>query len=153
MKKLATFTFLALAALTGCKDLAVVSAPDDFAELERGEHHDYRATNASGVVIAVRNEPNDPKGSLDFWSRALDNKLQRTGYKRVGAEPITTSEGLSGKHLRYEVQRDGRTTEYWIGVFVTAEDVIVVEAGGDTAFFDDATEKRIKEAFRSLRAT
>lgn len=150
MKKLATLTLLALAALTGCKDLPVVSAPDDFAELDGGDHHDYRATNASGVVIAIRNEPNDPKGNLDFWSRALDNKLQRGGYKRVGQEPITTAEGLSGKHLRYEVQREGRTTEYWVGVFVTASAVIVVEAGGDTAFFDAETEKRIKEAFRSL---
>ncbi len=149
MKNILGLTFAALVTLTGCKDIAV-QAPDDFAELESGEHHAYRATNASGVVLAVRDEPNEPKGSLEFWAKALDNKLQRGGYKRVAAERITTDAGLSGKKLRYEIDRNGRPTAYWLGVFVTESRVIVVEAGGDTAFFDAETEKRMNEAFRSL---
>ena len=151
MKTILGLTFACLVALTGCKDMSAVNAPVDFAELESGEHHAYRATNASGVVLAVREEPNEPKGSLEFWEKALDNKLRRSGYTRSGAERITTDAGLVGKQLRYEVLRGGRPTVYWVGVFVTDSRVIVVEAGGDTAFFDAETAKHVNEAFRSLR--
>lgn len=150
MKSLALITLFCAAALTGCAKAPTLAAPDDFAKLERGDNHAFRATNASGVVIGVRSESNELQGSLDFWSSALDNKLRKNGYKRTATDAVTTRAGLTGKRFRYEVERNGRTTEYWIGVFVTAKDVVVVEAGGDTAFFDEATEKRVDEAFKSL---
>jgi hypothetical protein len=149
MNRLAFLALIPLFAL-GCSRGPQLSTPDDFAELERGENHAFRATNASGVVLGVRSEKNDPRGNLDFWSQALDHKLQKGGYKKTGASAVTTNGGLAGKRMRYEVERGGRVSEYWITVFVTQGEVVVVEAGGDSAFFDEETEKRVDHAIRTL---
>ncbi|MBK8695820.1 MAG: hypothetical protein IPN17_27040 [Deltaproteobacteria bacterium] len=44
-----------------------VNTPNGFAELEDDSRYDYRATNADGVVIAVRVMRNEPEASLEFW--------------------------------------------------------------------------------------
>lgn len=150
MKRLALLLLAPLAILTGCTRDPAIATPDDFAELDGGAHHAYRATNASGVVVGVRSEKNDPKGNLDFWSQALANKLEKGGYKKVGSDLVTTSAGIQGRRLKYEIDKSGRISEYWITIFVTAKDVVVVEAGGDSAFFDEKTEKQVDQAIKSL---
>jgi len=140
---------LALACTHGAK----VSAPDGFAELEPGEEYSYRATSASGVVIGVRTEDNDPNGNLEFWTAALDYKLQKAGYAPMdkAASKVKSDAGMDGRRLRYEIQRNGRPHEYWVTVFVAGDSVVVVEAAGDQAFFDGATQKQIDVAVRTVK--
>lgn len=149
--RLALFAPLMLAA-AACHSGSRVVPPDGFAEMDSGESYSYRATNASGVVIAVRTEDNNPKGNLDFWTAALDYKLQKSGYSKLEEAPekVTTEAGVVGQRLRYEVSRGGRPHEYWVTVFVTSSRVIVVEAAGDKAFFNGETQKRIATAVQSV---
>lgn len=138
--------------LAACVRTAPLDAPEGFAELEPGEAYTYRATSASGVVIGVRSEDNDLNGNLDFWSAAVDYRLQKSGYAAVQGKPekVTTEAGAVGRRLRYEMVRNGRPHEYWVTVFVTDGRVVIVEAAGDKAYFDGDTKKQIDSALRTV---
>ncbi|HTJ83222.1 MAG TPA: hypothetical protein VL400_15995 [Polyangiaceae bacterium] len=144
--------FVAACALSGCASNAHLDTPENFAELEHGDDFDYRATSASGVVIGVRVEKNAPRGNLDFWVSALDAKLEKSGYVKKGDKPEKVATGtLDGARLRFERTKDGRPHEYWLTVFVHGDDLLLVEAAGDTAFFTKDVEKKIDEATRTLQ--
>jgi len=126
-----------------------IDAPDGFAELEEQERYDYRATNAEGVVLGVRRKANDPQGDLAFWSGALDAHLRRSGYEAVVAKEVSSKDGIKGRQIRYHRNHQGRQHHYWVTVFVTPEQVVTVEAGGDEAFFGEQ-EKAIQRAIKGL---
>jgi hypothetical protein len=151
MKRLIGLLLLAAATtLVGCTGAGFqIATPDGFAELEDQDDYGYRATNAQGVVLAVRREDNAPHGDLSFWSGAVDAHLRRSGYKVVEAVQVETSMGVRGRQLRYAIEREGRTHAFWVTVFVTADEVITIEAGGDKDFFDKV-EKPLARAIDSL---
>lgn len=135
--------------VVACTPGLKVDAPDGFAELEEQERYDYRATNAEGVVLGVRRKKNDPQGDLAFWSGALDAHLRRSGYEAVEAVDVTSRDGIKGKQIRYHRNHQGRQHHYWVTVFVTGDQVVTVEAGGDEAFFGHQ-EKAIQRAIKGL---
>ena len=130
---------LALLLATGsvaCTPNLHIDTPGGFAELEDQERYDYRATTSRGVVLAVRREANDPSGDLTFWSGALDAHLRRQGYKATTASDVKSSDGVKGRQIRYTIKRKGRPHSFWMTVFVTADEVITVESGGDAHFLE-----------------
>jgi hypothetical protein len=136
----------ALGTMTGCG--VHIATPPGFAELEKGDGYGYRASNAEGVVLAVRREKNDPSGDLTFWSGAVDAQLRRAGYTAVSGHDVSAS-GVKGKQIRYVIQREGREHAYWVSVFVTKKKVFTVEAGGDKDLFAHQ-ESAIQSAIASL---
>jgi hypothetical protein len=114
----------------------VIVTPSGFAELEEQHDYAYRATNAEGVVVSVRREDNRPYGDLSFWSGALDAHLRRGGYVADKAVDVQSANGVAGRQIRYHTQREGRDFVFWVSVFVTDGEVVVVEAGGDRAHFN-----------------
>ena len=145
------FALTAAALLAGCTHDFTIDTPDGFAPLDDQTTYDYRATDAEGVVLGVREKANDPHGDLAFWSGALDAHLRRQGYRAVEATAVESSDGVAGRQLRYTVSRSGRQHAYWVTVFVTADKVVTVEAGGDEAFFD-TRGKAIGKAIASVQA-
>ncbi|MFO0555768.1 MAG: hypothetical protein U0271_45750 [Polyangiaceae bacterium] len=144
----------AAALFTGCAGpSASLTAPDGFAELEHDTDYSFRATNASGVVIGIRTEKNEPAGNLAFWTEALDNKLRSQGYVALDDKPLAvkTDDGRDGNRLRYQLNRNGRNHEYWLTVFVAGESVVVVEAAGDEAYFNDAIRDELEAATRTMK--
>jgi hypothetical protein len=133
---------------SGCSSATVVP-PSDFAYVEGGDY-EVRASSAEGVVIAVRENDNDMKGNLAFWSSVISSKLERAGYARDAAEKVTTAAGLEGQELRFQTTKNGRPHRYWINLFVTKNRVYLIEAGGDAAFFDEKTEKRVRDSVASF---
>lgn len=131
-----------------CSSGAHLAPPSGFAELEASDNYSYRATSAAGVVIGVRTEENRPHGNLEFWKNALDLKLKRSGYAPLpdAETKVSSNAGLEGRRLGYQISKDSRIQEYWLTVFVTDRNVIVVEAAGDGAFFDANTKKQIEAA-------
>jgi hypothetical protein len=55
-----------------------------------------------------------------------------------------------GRKLQYSTTHAGRKHRYWLTVFVSAGEVVVVEAAGDEAFFDKDTEKKVEAAIASV---
>jgi hypothetical protein len=128
-----------------------VNTPNGFAELDDDERYDYRATNADGVVIAVRVVRNEPRASLEFWGRVVDERLRRQGYVPEGnPEPVRSANGLAGVMFRYGATVGGREHRYQVAVFVQNKKVFVLEAGGDREVFDPAAPS-VARAMRSFR--
>ena len=128
-----------------------VNTPDGFAELADDARYDYRATNADGVVIAVRALRNDPEASLGFWGRVVDERLRRQGYVPEGdPAPVQSANGVPGVMFRYGATVGGRAHRYQVAVFVRGKKVFVLEAGGDQEVFDPAAPA-VARAFRSFR--
>jgi hypothetical protein len=146
---------LALAGAPACASFHA-RTPEGFAALEDDERYDWRATNADGVVVSVRALRNRPYASLDFWSRAVDDRIQSGGYRRTDARPVETESGLHGQQFRYEASANGRTHHYWVTLFVVDRGplrrnrVFLLEAGGDQEVFEQAIPavERTVRAFR-----
>ncbi|MCA9622337.1 MAG: serine/threonine protein kinase [Myxococcales bacterium] len=137
---------------TACTHDFGVQVPKGFAAVHDGDRYDFRATDAEGVVIGVREKDNDPQGDLAFWSGAIDAKLRAAGYQAVAQKPTESRDGISGRQLRYRIDRGGRDHAFWVTVFVTQGHVVTVEAGGDLAFFAEK-EKAIEASIASVSAS
>lgn len=138
----------ALAALSvGCTHGPALATPPGFVRLQ-DPGYDYRATTAEGVVIAVRELDNEPRGDLAFWSGALQARLSRS-YTASSVQAVESAAGWPGRQLRFTATRGGRPHGYWATVFVHEDKVYLVEAGGDQAWFAER-EEEVMEAILSL---
>lgn len=119
-------------------------AQDGFARID-DDHYDRRVASPDGVVVGVRVLRNRPEASLDFWARAVDERMRARGYEPDGDPRATqTAAGMRGVQLRYLQAVGGRPHRYWATVFVRPggflrpSKIYVVEAGGDAEVFDRA---------------
>jgi hypothetical protein len=116
---------------TACGNSFQAATPPGFVELEDQTNYDYRATNADGLVIAVREIDHDPKGTVDFWTRAIENRMrQRGGYALLGSKDVKTAAGIPGKQLRFGHDEGNKPHVYHVTLFVTDDTLYVLEAGG-----------------------
>lgn len=133
----------------GCSRGFDIKTPDGFAELDSSDDYRYRATSADGVVLAVRREKNDPKGSLQFWASAIGNELSERGYGTPETERVKSKDGTAGQRLEYKTHKNGRPNVLWITVFVSDSRIVVVETGGDAEHFKKV-EKELATAVASI---
>lgn len=143
---------LLLLLAVGCGGGLRVETPAGFVELEEEDsRYHYRATTADGLVLAAREIPHEPKGSLEFWTKATENKLRdRGGYSLLEKKPAKTSGGLEGTTLRFG-HDEGRTPHlYQVSLFVTEKAIVVFEVGGRKELVE-ASEKEIAAALGSLQ--
>jgi hypothetical protein len=115
----------------GCGSSFQAATPAGFVELEDQEQYDYRATNADGLVIAVREIDHEPKGTIDFWTRAIENRMrQRGGYALLGSRDVKSASGVAGKQMRFGHDEGNKPHVYHVTLFVTDSTLYVLEAGG-----------------------
>lgn len=133
----------------GCAPL--MNAPPGFVEVE-GEPYSFRASNADGLVIAVREIAHDPKADSAFWVRAIENELRLgRGYALLTVQDVQTAKGLQGKQLRFGHDEGATPHLYWVAVFVTDAKLYVVEVGG-TKELVETNETLLARAIRDLNA-
>ncbi len=121
-----------LLTLAGCSGFAI-KAPENFVQLEEPEWSGFamRAVNADGVVLGVREVENDPRGTLTFWTDAIRNRLRTVrGYALVEERPVKAASGQTGHQMLLGRDEGSQPYDYWVTVFVTDDEVLVVEAGG-----------------------
>ena len=133
---------------TGCATTSLTT-PSGFATHRESRDYDFRASDGEGVVIAVRSEANRPRGDLKYWTAALDVQLRNAGYEIRDARDLKSADGHAGRQLRYALAHEGRELTFWVSVFVDKRKVVVVEAGGDSEFFE-AKVDAVEEAIRTL---
>jgi hypothetical protein len=133
-------TALALLAV-GCANFEA-KTPQNFVVLEEDRsQYDYRATSAKGIVLAVREIANDPKGELDFWSEAIENSLLNNGgYALLKKDEVTTRQGHKGVRLRLGLDNNDKPHEYTVAVFVTDDHVFLVQVGGEKTLLEKNAE-------------
>lgn len=133
MNRIRSFALLSLCATvlaSGCAG-PQLATPTGFAANPSDKAYDYRASDGEGVVLAVRRHKNQLRGDLEFWTSALDVRLQSAGYEATERRSITSADGHTGTQLRYTLDDGGRALDFWVTLFVTKRHVVVVEAGGD----------------------
>lgn len=129
----------------------LMTPPPGFVEV-KGEPYAFRAANADGLVISVREIEHDPKGDLGFWVRAIENEMRLgSGYALLTTKDVQTGSGLAGKELRFGHDEGSQPHLYWVVVFVTDDALYVVEAGG-TKELVEGNEPLLDRAIRSLNA-
>lgn len=131
-------------ALTACGPHMAV--PGGFARVDG--RHDLRVASPEGVVIAVDRHRNRPRGDLQFWAGALRARVA-SAYGSVEQTSITTDDGIEGVQIRAHTMHGGRPHHYWTAIFVTRRKVVMVEAGGDEAYFTPH-EAEVEAAIRSV---
>jgi len=142
---------LAMALSLSAFACTTMAPPPGFARLDPNDDYAWRATSAEGVVIAVRKNKNRPAGNLEFWTSAVRYELERKGYDRDAVDQVRSADGIDGRRLRYHTVRQGRPFILWATVYVTDNQVTVVEAGGDAAHFE-RVKPSIDQASRSVEA-
>lgn len=139
-----------LLCLGGCLH---IDTPKGFVELDDPQGYEYRATSATGVVLAVRSEDSrkDEGGDLDFWSEAIHRKVRRLGgYALLDTRDVKTTRGLPGKQLRFGQDQSGRPHLYWVSLFIDGDDLHIIEAGGPKDSFEEL-ESGLERAIASIR--
>lgn len=103
-----------------------------------------RAMTPKGVVLAVRVIPQEdkrgvPKASHEFWVEAIRQRMRTSGgYALLGEESVADLHGHKGTRLMFGRDQRGATYLYWLTVFVTDENIHLVEAGGRKEPFEEA---------------
>lgn len=137
-----TICALLLLCLGACGPKFVHRTPQGFVELEDQRNYDYRAITADGLVLAARAIPHEPRGEISFWKDAVANHMrQRGGYALLSEIDVKTKSGLSGKQLRFG-HDEGQTPHlYYVTLFVTEDDIYLLEAGGTKKLVEANADK------------
>ena len=118
--------------LAGCHSSFTSAPPRGFVRLDEQSAYDFRAASPEGVVLAVRQLPHDPEGSLSFWSGAAENAMrQRGGYALLETRELTIAGGWPAKQLRFGHDEGDRPHLYYLTVVATAGAIYLLEAGGE----------------------
>lgn len=125
--------------LTGCGVHFELTKPQDFVKLdETSLSYRERATNAHGVVLAVREVENHPEGNLTFWVDAVRNQVRMLGgYALIEEKSVRSQNGQHGRLLRFGRDEHGAAFHYWVAVFVTNSRVFILEMGGRREKFEE----------------
>ena len=120
-----------LVTASGCARPFTPATPNNFVELDDQKSYDYRATSPEGVVLGVRAVDNDSKGTLAFWSQAVELKMQeKAGYALLDKKEVQCLGGQKGTQLRFAHDDGGDPHLYVVSVFVTPKRIYLLEAGG-----------------------
>lgn len=127
--------------LSGCATFSM-DTPGAFIELEEEySSYGYRSASADGVVVAVRDLENERRGTLEFWSEAIRNRMREgQGYALLEESDVQARGGLRGKQMRFGRDANGTSYIYWVTVFARTEGrkprLWIIEAGGETELFE-----------------
>jgi len=122
---------LALLGAVACGPSFQVTTPNGFLELPEPGQYDYRATTADGLVLAAREISNSGEGSLEFWSRAVENQLRlNEGYALLESRSIRSKDQVPGVELRFGHDFGAKPHLYYVALFVKPSKLYLVEVGG-----------------------
>jgi hypothetical protein len=147
MKKSFLWIF-ALACLASCSRGYSLTPSTSFREYEDSE--DLKLVTADGVMVKVREVENYPEASLEFWTDALAQHLDKQGYAKKSQSCFKTQSGLDGCTLDFLLPHGA---EDWVlseTVFVVGDTVYLVEAAGPFERFAKV-ETEYTASLRSFR--
>lgn len=134
---------IAAYALIGCGRPYRAATPEGFVDLgDKYPNDEYRAATADGVVIGIRAFDNEPKGTLKFWGRALENRMRDMGgYALIEKRAVKDAVGHEGIQLRFGHDEGKEPHLYYVALFVTDARIFLIEAGGTKAEMDREAQR------------
>ena len=134
-----------LLVVSGCATFEI-DTPREMIETDQTDSRNYVAMTHDGVVVRARVIPQGehhetPHGDQDFWVDALRERMRTTGgYALIEEKEVESANGHVGTRLEFGRDHQGATYQYWMTLFVTDDNIHVVDAGGRKARFESAQE-------------
>jgi len=113
-----------LALLSGCA-VFQGTQPAGFAPWKDNDGRRHRAASPDGVVWEIRSEPHEPVADLDFWKRALRDRLGGRGYKIVDSLPFS----MDG-HPAFALEAGQDDQSWMVAIAPLEKRIVVVEVQG-----------------------
>lgn len=135
-----------LLTLNACTPFAI-QTPPEMVEVtsQYDKTFDYRATTMEGAVIGVR-VLDHPAGKdvtspgQNFWVEAIKRNLRlHKGYALLDESPIKSANGQDGTLLKFGIDQRSESYTYWIAIFRTDKNLHLLDAGGRSDHFTQAT--------------
>lgn len=139
----------------GCATFEI-ETPEQMVAVEES-NREYVAMTHDGIVLralvhAQGEAPGDvPSAGHDFWVEATRERMRtRGGYALLEEREVQSADGHQGTRLEFGRDQDGQPYHYWVTLFVTEENIHVLDAGGRQDRFE-GVQDTIEAALSSYR--
>ena len=125
----------ALLALSSC--LTLVQKPEGFAEVFPWQTAatEYKAVSPEGMVYRVRTLQNYPVQTLEFWAQALQNHLEKEGYRGISEGRSFETEDNSGMIFEWAMPYGNQSYIYLPAIVVAEKRIAVAEAAAEHTIY------------------
>ncbi len=110
--------------------------PSGFALVDNRTY--FRAISPEGIRFQIRTEKNYPRKDLNFWSSALVNHMEETGYqKKNDGEIIETNSGSEIFAIEWGLSMGSRDYLYMTAIIPWRNKIYIFEAAGEINAYNE----------------
>ena len=146
MNKIVAPVALAAAVLALASCTTLVQKPEGFAEVlpRQVAAAQYRAVSPEGMIYRVRTLKNYPVQTLEFWAQALQNHLEREGYRSISDGRSFQTEENSGRIFEWAMPYGNQSYIYITAIVVSQKKIAVAEATAEHTIYYQYREALIE---------
>ena len=125
----------AVLALASCTSL--VQKPEGFAKVPLGQIvvTQYKAVSPEGMIYRVRKLKNYPVQTLEFWTNALRNHLEKEGYRIITEGQSFQTGDNSGMIFEWAMPYANQSFIYLTAIVVSHKRIAVAEAAAEHTIY------------------
>jgi hypothetical protein len=142
------FLFALLLMCGACLSPVTLHPPAGYAVME--PDGSYRAVSPEGMPLRIRSFENTPEKSLDFWSEALRNHLQKEGYRPIGSMQEFQAGDIPGASFEWAVPYGSEDYIYLTALLVTRKRIYLAEAAAPYPLYEQYRAK-LMESLLTIR--
>ena len=146
-----TLCLLLLSMAWACGPNSTVTVPDGYVALDEDDLGDdiaQKLISADGAMVIVRERENDPYGTLEFWSEALEREItEGRGYELVTKESLSAG-GVPGQVLEFKGAYQEKIYLYHVALFATEDSIVTVE----TVALEEQQERHKETLAKTIRS-
>ena len=137
MNKIIAPLAFAAAVLTLASCTTLVQKPEGFAEVLPWQvaATQYKAVSPEGMIYRVRTVKNYPEQTLEFWAQALQNHLEKEGYRSVSDGRSFETEDNSGRIFEWAMPYGNESYIYLTAIVVSEKRIAVAEAAAEHTIY------------------
>ena len=117
-----------LSAAAGCKAPYTMTAPTQFKRFM--DTDDFKMITADGVMLRARQVENYPKGDLSFWTDAMTQHLEASGYVLREKRCFKNRSHKDACTLDFLLPHGAEDWAFSETIFVVDDNLVLVEAAG-----------------------
>jgi hypothetical protein len=137
VKKIIALAGLAAAVLALASCVTLVQKPEGFAKVPLGQiiATRYKAVSPEGMVYQVRKLKNYPVQTLEFWAKALQNHLEKEGYRIISEGQSFQTGDNSGMIFEWAMPYGNQSYIYLTAIVVSDKRIAVAEAAAEHTIY------------------
>ena len=126
--------------LASCTSL--VQKPEGFAEMlpRQVAATQYKAVSPEGMIYRVRTLRNYPVQTLEFWAQALQNHLEKEGYRSISAGRSFETKDNTGMLFEWAMPYGNESYIYLTAIVVSEKRIAVAEATAEHTIYHQYRE-------------